>query len=331
MIDRMRLFDMIYALAGREGRYEMLFGSSFPVAREAFSLSLAGDSFPETWFEVPLLGTPWFDLHAGTFREGLNPNSIFEPKTCGGYPDVFMWFAAQGHDARQLILSWDVGRGAVDAPAVQFLTGSNDASLTCDFLDAAGRGDAADAYRSFSERLPEGWFACYVGVFPQRKTPFLRVECIPSAEQQREYAADPSLLEAHLRQLSLTEFGETMLSRCQVFAEMPFQMEFQFDVTPDGRIGDTVGVSDRFAWPPGAGSWEVFDPNGAAGELMRQVEEWGLADARWRELAKTAFASRVAFGGESALIYCYPTFVKLRWRDGEPLDAKAYLVAGAKW
>ena len=31
---------------------------------------------------------------------------------------------------------------------------------------------------------------------------------------------------------------------------------------------------------------------------------------------------------ESAVLYCFPAFIKLRWRAGEPADAKAYLVAG---
>ena len=34
--------------------------------------------------------------------------------------------------------------------------------------------------------------------------------------------------------------------------------------------------------------------------------------------------------GESRLIYCYPAFLKLRWRGGKPLDAKAYFIAGAQ-
>ena len=63
---------------------------------------------------------------------------------------------------------------------------------------------------------------------------------------------------------------------------------------------------------------------------MQHVEEWGLADERWRLLADTAFAKQIKFSGESALIYCFPAFIKLRWRNGEPIDAKAYLMAGTQ-
>ena len=330
-MDRMMLFDMIYALAARDGREAALFGESAPLAREAFGRSLAGDYFPELWFELPLAGEPWFDLHALASREDLDASAAFDAASCGGASEAFRWFAAQGPGARQLALSWDVGPGDVVSPAVQLLKRADDEQMTCDFLAAAGAPDAASAYRAFAGRLPQGWFACYAGVFPGRDIPFLRVECIPQPAQQRAYAADPALLEAHLCQAGLAATGDgALVERCQLLAGMPFQLEFQFDVTPEGVAGPTFAASVRFAQPPGADGLEAFDPEGAAGDLMRQVEAWGLADGRWRQLAGTAFAKRVEAAGESRLIYCYPAFLKLRWRGSEPLDAKAYLIAGVQ-
>lgn len=58
------VYDVIYALAASEGRERVLFGSSAPLAHDAFGRSLVGDVFPELWFEVPLLGEPWFDLQS---------------------------------------------------------------------------------------------------------------------------------------------------------------------------------------------------------------------------------------------------------------------------
>ena len=329
-MNHMMLYDIIYALAAREGREAALFGSGAPLARGAFARSLAGDYFPELWFELPLSGEPWFDFHALASREDLDAGAAFEPATSGGVPEVFQWFASQGPGARQLALSWDIGSGDIAGPAVQMLKREDDEQMTCDFLAAAGRPDAAPAYRAFAGRLPRGWFACYAGVFPARSVPFLRVECIPKSGQQRAYAEDPALLGAHLRQAGLTEPGGTIVDRCQLLADTPFQLEFQFDVTPEGSAGPTFAASVRFAQPSGTETSESFDPDGAAGKLMRQAEAWGLADGRWRLLSETAFAKRVEAAGESRLIYCYPAFLKLRWRAGEPLDAKAYLIAGTQ-
>lgn len=330
MLDRTLLYNIIYALAARGGREKALFGDCFPPSQVAFARSLVGKAFPELWFELPLVGEPWFDLHALASRESLSAVDTFSPEQTGGNPDVFRWFASQRRGVRQLALSWDVSRREIEHPAVQLLLREDAVDLTCGFLEAAGRQDAVPAYRAFHDRLPKGWFACYTGVFPSRQGHNLRVECIPSDELQDAYAADMTVLERHLRQVGLAELGDTLLPRCQMLARLPFKIEFQFDVSPEGTADSTFSASLRFAPLPEYERWNHFDPDGAAGELMGQLEEWGLTDERWRLLADTRFSQRITFGDESSVLYCIPTFVKLRWRDGNPLDAKAYLIAGAE-
>ena len=329
-MDRKVLYNVIYALAALNGREAALFGDCASLAREAFRRSLAGDYFPELWFELPLAGEPWLDLHALAAVEDLNPDATFDPDTCGGVPEVFRWFANQGSRVRQLALSWDVSSGDIELPAVQLLRRTSDTQTACDFLEVAGAHEAAFAYRLFEERLPQDWFACYSGVFPERKEPFLRVECIPAYERQQAYANDAGLLAEDFLIVGYDAIDDVTLSRCQTLAVAPFQLEFQFDVTPEGKAGATLGVSDRFAAPAGQSDYKSFDVDGEAGELMRQVVEWGLADERWRLLADTAFAQRLKLGQESCMLYCYPAFLKLRWRNGLPLDAKAYLITGVQ-
>ena len=325
------IFDIIYALAARDGREKVLFGETAPAAREAFVRSLPSDAFPELWFELPLLGEPWFDLHALTSVEhlsGQTPPPVFTDACTGGHPRAFAWFAEQGAVVRQLALSWDVGSGDASIAAVQLLLAKDSPETTCEFLEAAGRGDAAPAYRTFWSRLPENWFACYTGVFPERPGHNLRVECIPNRELQMAYAQDEELLARHLSQVGLSGYDDTLLSRCVELARTPFQLEFQFDVDEEGAATSTFSASVRFAMPSEAEHQNAFDPNGAAGELLERVEEWGLADGRWRQLEGAMFAKRISRGDESVFFYCYPAFVKLRWRDGKPFDAKTYIIAG---
>ena len=344
MDNRAVIYDIIYALAARDGREAALFGNSAPLAREAFARSLAGDAFPEVWFELPLAGSPWFDLHALTSAENLHPETRLSPDVTGGHPEVFEWFASRNSGVRQLALSWDTGSGNAESPAVQLLVKNDGHQATCEFLETMGQSDAARAYRAFRSRLPEGWFACYAGAFPQRPggmaradgaavgnpVPWVRIECIPAIQLQEAYAKDGELLATHLRQVGLSELDSSIVARCQLLARTPFQLEFQFDVGADGAAGAVFGASVRFAQPPGTDSHQAFIPDGAAGELMTQLEAWGLADNRWRLLAGTAFAKRLSRGSENRILYCYPAFVKLRWKSGEPLDAKAYLIAGAQ-
>ena len=330
MMNRTMLYDILYALAARGGREEVLFGTCAPLAHEAFTHSMAGNAFPELWFELPMAGDPWFDLHVLATRESLDPTAEYDAATTGGYPEVFAWFARQGHAARQLALSYDVSQGSIEHPAVQLLTRSYDLAMVGEFLTVAGRPDAVAAYEAFVKRLPKGWFACYTGVFPGRLGERIRVECIPGTDLQEAYAQDPNLLEKHLRCVGVGGPLDTLVPRCQAMADTPFQFELQFDVEPDGAAGPTVGASLRFGTTAADDPCLPFTVDGAAGKLMAQVEEWGLADDRWRAMAETAFVKRATFGDESLVGYCFPTFIKLRWRDGEPLDAKAYLMAGVE-
>lgn len=66
VIRQEKLYDLIYALAardGRDGRDATLFGRGALAAREAFARGLCGNTFPELWFEMPLAGDAWFDVH----------------------------------------------------------------------------------------------------------------------------------------------------------------------------------------------------------------------------------------------------------------------------
>ena len=60
--------------------------------------------------------------------------------------------------------------------------------------------------------------------------------------------------------------------------------------------------------------------------LIRQHRLRGEA----HDLAGTIFAKRLARGDDQMTLYCYPAFLKLRWRDGNPVDAKSYLIAGVQ-
>ena len=47
MLNRTILYNILYALAARNGRDKVLFGGCHPLSQEAFERSLACDAFPE--------------------------------------------------------------------------------------------------------------------------------------------------------------------------------------------------------------------------------------------------------------------------------------------
>ena len=97
----------------------------------------------------------------------------------------------------------------------------------------------------------------------------------------------------------------------------------------DGLVGSTIGVSAGFPLAAASRIRPLFEEGGEAAKLLAQVEQKGLADERWRLVPGTIHSTIVDTGDAKVALYNMPTFVKLRVREGEPLDAKIYLQAGA--
>ena len=330
-MDRMRMYDLIYALAAQGGREAVLFGDCAPAAREALSRSLAGAKLPEIWLEAPLSGDPWLDFHALVAYEDVAGTQAAFPGQGGAYADAIAWFAAQPpKTVRQLALSYDTRTGDVDNPAVQLLVSGRDESVPLGFLEAIGLSSAKPAYRTFARNMPAEWYACYVGAFPSRQTagspPWVRVECLVNEESQRAYAESAEALLEDLARVGLESVGENAVASIQELARSPFPLEFQFNVGPEGTVLPVISSSVRFQpgdWTDGARKAEIH-------RLMRWIQDRGLADERWERLDETLIATRVTYGDDTTLLACFPTFVKLRWRAGQSPDAKAYLMAFAQ-
>ena len=323
----MKLYDILYALAAEGGREKALFGDCGPAAREAYQRSLAGDGFPELWFEAPLAGDPWLDFHSLTsYGDVAGAKAAFAGHG-GAYADALAWFARQEPGkVRQLALSYDTSKGDVERPAVQLLVDGPDPSVPPAFLEAASRPELRGAYAGFARAMPSGWYACYVGVFPGREAagdPWLRVECIVGDGCQRAYADDAGALRSHLAGIGMGELDGGLVSGVQGLARSPFPLELQLNVGSDGTALPALSASVRFQ----PRDWESDGGRAAIGHLATWMQERGLADGRCGLLPQTAFAKRVERDGESATLSCFPAFVKLRYREGLPPDAKAYLMA----
>ena len=210
-----------------------------------------------------------------------------------------------------------------------YLLDGRDVSVPIGFLGAAGRADLCNGYRTFVEAMPAAWYACYVGVFPQRgdggNVSWARVECIVGDECQHAYAHDESALRNDLVHIGLVGIGDETIDGIQELARSPFPLEFQFNVGSDGVALPIVSASVRFQ----PADWTTPDRQLAIRELAKWMQGRGLADARCDLLPQTVFAKRASLKGESASLSCFPAFVKLRFRQGMAPDAKAYLMARA--
>lgn len=329
MIDRMTLYEVLYSLAADEGREGPLFGSSAPLARAAFERSLIGDGFPTIWFELPLAGEPYFDLHIAISRKDLHSGVNFLPGAGNGYDELFRWYAEEEPGGCGLAFAFDTGAGKIDAPAVHVNVNGSPLSDTHRFFDLAAGEDAAARYDGFASKLPEDWWIWYTGVHPGRPGVPVRVDCFVRDERKAAYAQDFGLFEQDLASVGFEATSPALYDLLAPILESPFGLELQFDVLDDGRLGPTLGISAQFLLSAAKKMRPSFEEGGAAAELLRKVEALGLADGRWRLIPETMYSTCVSLDGKTLALYCMPTFVKLRLRSGVPLDAKVYFQASA--
>ena len=329
MLDNLTIYDLIYALAADCGRENALFGTCAPLAREAFSRSLIGEGFPLTWFEVPLVGAPRFDLHVALSRKTLCEGVAFAPGAGNGYDGLFSWYATEETGGNGLAFAYDVSEGRIDNPAVHVNVNNAPLSDIARFFDLAAGNGAAQRYSSFADRLPKGWHTWYAGVHPGRAGAPVRVDCFVDESLKDAYAHDAALLERDLRISGFEATSPALFDLAGPILDSPFSLELQFDVMEDATPGSTLGLSVAFPLASAPSMHLLFDDGGAAAALMERIEGLGLADARWHDAADAMFSTRINVGVEALALYCLPTFVKLRLRSGEPLDAKLYYQAGA--
>ncbi len=326
-VDRMMLFDILSALALANGRDSRLFGSDIDVVRQAFAASLTGTAFPELWFEIPLIGEAWTDFHSlVSYADVVGTDARYVGHE-GVYADALAWFASQQPGkVRQLALSYDTSAGIVDTPAVQLLLNGYDMSVPLGFLKAVGRPDADESYVTFVRSMPKPWYACYVGVFPQRKDDFVRVECILDHDSQVAYAQDPDAIARDLSLVGITTVDKSALDVIGRMAATPFPLELQFNVGPDGRALPVVSASLRFA----PQDWTSPERAARIGALGAWLVSCGLADDRLSMLPGAVIGKRLSRGDECLRLMCYPVFFKVRWKANDALMAKVYTVATAE-
>ena len=326
--DATMLYETLYRLASEDAEGD-LFGTSNLLAQEAFRRSLAGASMPAIWFEIPLSGTPRFDLHVAYGNADLHEHAPFASDAMDGYGELLNWYASEPREGGGLSLAYDAGDGRIDAPAVHVNVNGAEAFDIEGFFTHVGRQDATTLYDGFAKRLPQGWHIWYFGVHPGRPGALIRVDCFVDASLKRAYAAEPTKLEEDLRGAGFAIEGPAVRVVGAEVAASPFGMELQFDVLPDGTLGQTVGVSAQFPLAPASTTRPLWESSGGAAQLMEFADESGVADARWRCVRDAIFTMAVRDGNTQRALYCAPLFAKFRVRADELFDAKIYLMSGA--
>jgi hypothetical protein len=146
---------------------------------------------------------------------------------------------------------------------------------------------------------------------------------------QKACADDPALLAAQFDQIGFSAYDDDMLSRCGVFLSLAPSVDFQFDIMPDGTLGDVFGLSLSFNETKPREARACME-SGYGARICSTLQEWGLADERWKLIAGAAFARHVPFGREDGFqgrfaLCCLFNYAKVKFAGAVAQPAKFYL------
>lgn len=330
---RLEAFDVLYCIAAGDGREEALFGSSVAAAREVFERSLIGSGYPSVYFEFPLLGEPGFDIL--TVHASVEPGARFAPGAGYGYQAMFDWFSTACKDMDQVScgLEMDTSDGETEAAGV-YLQQRRHTDLVAPFLESVGEQARTQSYLDVLERMPEGWPPAYIGLFPGRPGTPMRIGGYLGHKQHRRCAEDPAYLGECFRKVGFSAYNDEMLERCAEFMRIAPNIDFQFDIMPDGTLSDTFGLSLSFNETKPRDAAKCMS-EGYGAELMGHLQSWGLCDDRWKLIADAAFARHIPIeledGSEGRFALCVLfNYAKVKFRGGVAQPAKFYLNCAAR-
>lgn len=329
---QMEVFDALYTLAAGGGRKEALFGNSYELARPAFERTLIGKQYPVVHIEFPLLGEPCFDLL--TSPGMVEAGDRFAPGAGFGHQATFDWYASvcEQYGALGCGFELDLSAGETERAAVYFQQFEH-YELVEPFLATVGEAERARDYHNILNRMPKGWPPAYVGLFPGRPGTPMRMGGYLDLNELTRCGEDPSHLGECFRQIGFSAFDDTMLVRCTELIRLAPLVDFQFDITTEGRLGNTFGLSLGFSTVAPREAKECME-SGYGTQIMQMLQGWGLADDRWKLVADAAFARHVGYtrddGSEGRFALCTRfNFAKVKFKACEAQPAKFYLTCDA--
>lgn len=321
--DPLELYDLLYGLAARDGREAALFGGSAPFARSMVKKALIGDGCPTFYLELPLIGAPRFDVLVGYGR--VSPDARFSPGAGFGYQPLFRWFSAlpQGQGV-SCGFALDCGTGQAEQVGV-YLQFRGNSTLTAPFLNVLGESKRLSGLETVLRQLPEGMRASYLGLFPARKGAPARIGGYLCGAAVREQG----LMKSCFDRIGFSAYDASMLDFCNQCLSLVTGADFQFDLFPDGSLGDVFGLSlsCNDVKPRQAAEWM---DTGSGKTLMTLLEQRGLADERWKRLSGAALSKGIRTEGENGEnkilgLAVRFNYVKIKFQSGLPVAAKFYM------
>ena len=329
-------YEVLCLQAADNGRGKVLFGDSLPRARSLVSPFVETEDFPSVYLEFPLVGEPSLDV---TVLYGpKNPDAPIDSPAAAGTEELRAWFvdACSGYDSVSWGYELDTSKEPLPAAAIHFQPRQH-TELVEPFFAAIGEPERAALYLDLAKRMPKGWALSFFGLFRGRPNSPLRVCGYLSSRAIQHCLQIPDRLQKVFERVGFHAYDDAMIE--QVIAVMdaaPSTLDFQFDVWPDGSIGDTFALDIQFGIEQPEAVRKAFT-TGESSRIMPLLESWGIVDKRWRLGVDATFALGVNVtprdgkddGMDRYSFTLMPQWAKVRWKNGVLQPSKLYLLGKA--
>ena len=326
-------FQVLLLQAADEGRKDALFGDSWERAYRDGCAFMVGNEFPDVYFEFPLAGDPFLDVTA--LLKPLEAGTRIDSVAAEGTGPMLDWYAGVRGEYESVSCGFelDTKNPELPAAAIHFQPRTY-TELVEPFCEAVGEPERAALYLDTAARMPEGWPLSFFGMFRGRPGFPLRICGYLSDSAKCACAEGAANVAAVFDQVGFSAYDNAMLEGVsQVMRTAHGSLDFQFDVYPDGSLGDTFALDVQFEIERPELVRESFD-SGPVSKVMGLFEQWGIADARWRLTSAATFARAIPIRLEdgtrgSFAFTLMPQWAKVRWRAGKLQPAKLYYYAHA--
>ena len=318
------------------GRCESLFGAdTLEKAMEAVRRgSIHGAGKAGFYFELPFTGRPRMDLLMEYKCAALHAPVTFADGYGHGFQSFFDACATDASLSDYACgFSFDLSE-ASETPGIYLLPDLEhpNADYVPRMLSWLGGEERTARVMAAFASAPSAWRPYYAGYMKGRPGAPARLGFFIQPDTQERYARKPELLIGDLDEYRPFPVTEEEREKLLFLACRARIWDLQFDLYPDGSLSDALGVSLGLGFG-------TFDPRNAsdclagsmAETVMLELERWGVADARWRQMFEACYAVKclVIENGRRRLMadVVRPNTVKVRFRQGKPFVAKGYLYA----
>lgn len=312
------------------GRGEQLFGDSLERVRKAVPEFLGNGSFPDIYLEFPLSGEPFIDISLTAVMDDTSEASYIASPLAKDTDSMIEYIRAAYGKYPDVSGGFEIDtRSADPGPAAVHFQPREHTELAAGFCEATGEPLYGQLYEEMVRRLKDSWEPSYFGLFRGRPGFPLRVGGYLCQGEISRCTDDPERIVRTFEAAGFKTYDDQMIEQIvAVMSLTPTQNEFQFDIFPDGTVGDIFSLSTNFdIGQPGDVLASLKDGYGA--DYFDLLKKWDIADSRLEKVPEAVFANMLPLGNMAVTFSAFPQWFKVRWKDSKLQQAKGYLLIKA--